>query len=593
MPIRGLRDTAPFHWDGVPGDPYGGINSASTRAHVPPNSNASQPESTTRHLIDGALESTMAMVGHAGRNDEGESGRLNRQERDDMAKFLLGVTYPPAQRRAYTNVLSKKAAEGFELFHIKGDEGGTPGSQRCGDCHRMPFWVSTNTPGSGMDAPTWRGAYDRFLILPQGRLNIIDFDFYRRVAEAGNEERRIWQFSWAGRRAFDPVWNMVLEGSTGFSGSFARQITLNQSTHDDSLTADLLDALERSAAEGAVVLTVEGVLLKDDQAIELKMQFDSGYRGGSYVQLDEAARSLTRKELLDLASKGLVLATFTGRHGEKDDYDSPQPALWTHGPIQQQRGRQEFPVLSGENRTLTLSGRHLEEGAHIIVNGRKVSGTVTLRRDQQETVEIALDALPAVGLHFLLIQNANGLFSNDFIFHVARDEEHADLIRNRDHTKPRSDALHEAIARGDLPATRRLLRGGASANDRNVDGSTPLSMAALHGRLEIAKVLIARGARVSGGNRDGNTPLHVASFLCRVDLINLLLENGASVSKRNGRGELPVDVVSGAWSEPLAGFYRAIASGARLEIDLDEIRKLRPEIAKRLREEAAKQEGRK
>ncbi|MEE2936281.1 MAG: cytochrome c peroxidase, partial [Planctomycetota bacterium] len=27
MPIRGLRDTAPFHWDGIPGDPYGGNNS--------------------------------------------------------------------------------------------------------------------------------------------------------------------------------------------------------------------------------------------------------------------------------------------------------------------------------------------------------------------------------------------------------------------------------------------------------------------------------------------------------------------------------------------------------------------------------------
>ena len=49
----------------------------------------------------------------------------------------------------------------------------------CGDCHRMPFWTSTKTPGTGMDAPTWRGAYDRWMILPQGRLNIIDFDFYR------------------------------------------------------------------------------------------------------------------------------------------------------------------------------------------------------------------------------------------------------------------------------------------------------------------------------------------------------------------------------------------------------------------------------
>ena len=31
MPVRGLRDTAPFHWDGIPGDPYGGINSANIR----------------------------------------------------------------------------------------------------------------------------------------------------------------------------------------------------------------------------------------------------------------------------------------------------------------------------------------------------------------------------------------------------------------------------------------------------------------------------------------------------------------------------------------------------------------------------------
>ena len=57
-----------------------------------------------------------------------------------MAKFLLSISYPPAQKRAYTNVLSEKAEEGFELFHIKGDN--DPSRQRpniCGNCHRMPF----------------------------------------------------------------------------------------------------------------------------------------------------------------------------------------------------------------------------------------------------------------------------------------------------------------------------------------------------------------------------------------------------------------------------------------------------------------------
>jgi YVTN family beta-propeller protein len=196
MPVRGLRDTAPFHWDGIPGDPYGGINSAHIRDSVPPNSKVDQPESTTRHLIDGGLASTMSKEGDKSVNDEGKAGKLSAKERDDMAKFLLSVPYPPAQRRAYNDVLSSAATQGFKLFHIDGDnDPGKSQPNRCGDCHRMPFLVSTNTPGTGMDAPTWRGAYDRWLILPQGRLNIIDFDFYQRVAEQGTPERNVWQFS--------------------------------------------------------------------------------------------------------------------------------------------------------------------------------------------------------------------------------------------------------------------------------------------------------------------------------------------------------------------------------------------------------------
>ena len=72
MPVRGLRDTAPFHWDGIPGDPYGGINSASLRSHVEPNSSIEDPASQTRHLVDGGLAATMAMPGDKTVNDEGK-----------------------------------------------------------------------------------------------------------------------------------------------------------------------------------------------------------------------------------------------------------------------------------------------------------------------------------------------------------------------------------------------------------------------------------------------------------------------------------------------------------------------------------------
>ncbi|MGE3818352.1 MAG: hypothetical protein AB7I30_02875, partial [Isosphaeraceae bacterium] len=425
MPVRGLRDTAPYHWDGIPGDPYGGNNSANVHGDVPPNSRIDVPESATRHLVDGALATTMRGVADPTVNDEGKPGALTAAERDDMARFLLAVPYPPAQRRAYTNVMSSLAERGFQLFHVEGDNDPTKARPNvCGDCHRMPFLVSTNTPGTGMDAPTWRGAYDRWLILPQGRLNLIDFDFYRDVAERGTPERSVWQFSWGGRRRFDPVWNMVLEGSTGFSGTFARQVTLNQASAPENtngpLTRDLLDAMERSAREGGVVLRGEGAFLEGGNARPVALQFDGQFKGGTYVDRIGRRESFTRDELVALAADGRFVGTFTARLGARVDVDSPQPALWTLGPIQEQRGRQKFPTLSPRNATMTISGRHIGDDAHLIVDGRRVAGTISR---EGETVTIALADSPSLGTHFLQIQNAEGLFSNDFLFHVAEEPQ--------------------------------------------------------------------------------------------------------------------------------------------------------------------------
>jgi YVTN family beta-propeller protein len=587
MPIRGLRDTAPFHWDGIPGDPYGGNNSANIHGSDPPNSRIDDPASSTRNVIDGGLATTMSLAGDKTVNDEGKAGALSAAERDDMATFLLSVPYPPAPRRAYTNVVSSAAEQGFKLFHVDGDL--DPSKRRpnvCGNCHRMPFLVSTNTPGTGMDAPTWRGAYDRFLILPQGRLNIIDFDFYRRVAERGIPERSVWQFSWGGRRRFDPVWDMVLEGSTGFSGSFARQVTLNKDSADDNLTDDLLSALERSASEDAVVLNVEGVFIYDSTAEPVALQFDAKFNGGVYVDKDGDRMSFTRKELISLALDGKFVGTFSGCHGVKADVDHPQPAIWTLGPIERQRGRQKFPILYSGNNRMTLSGRHIHEDANVIVDGRRVAGSISLEADEMIVVE--LSTLPSVGMHLLQIQNQHGLFSNDFIFHVTENDKAAsDLKRRTDQAHVDSqEAFARAISAGDLPQIKRLLGIRARRiNDRSSEGgSTPLSNASLHGHLDIAKYLIQRGAKVEATNSDGNTPLHVAAFLCRSEIVQLLLDKGGSAVTKNGRGETPIDVVSAAWSSQLADFYTSIGNGIGLKLDLKRIERERPQIAKLLRD---------
>jgi len=568
MPVRGLRDTAPFHWDGIPGDPYGGINSANIRRRVPPNSHVDVPESTTRHVIDGGLAATMHLEGDKTVNDEGKIGALSAAERDDMAKFLLNVTYPPAQRRAFDNELSERAQEGFELFHIKGDVGGTPGANLCGNCHRMPFWVSSNTPGSGMDAPTWRGAYDRFLILPQGRLNIIDFPFYRRVAEQGIPERSVWQFTWGGRRAFDPVWDMVLEGSTGFSGAFARQVTINQTTAKATLTSSLLNALESTAREGGVVLQCEGIILEDDKTLPVMFQFEDGYKP------IEKGQSYSRAQLLEMAAEGNFIGTFTGRHGENADYDHPQPALWTLGPIHSQRGRQKFPKLAGDNKTMTISGRHIREGAQILVDGHKVEGSMKI--GDKDRLEITLTQLPPIGMHFLQVQNPGGLFSNDFIFHVT-----ADTVLQ--------EALGTAVRIGDRSVVQETLAAGANPNQPVETGNTALSTAAFHGQLDVMRLLLQKGGKVNATNEDGNTPLHVAAFMGRTEIVQLLLAKGASITQRNGRRETAIDTVSGAWSDGLADFYKRLNQSATHKVDLEQIQKLRPQIVKLLREHAAKE----
>ena len=412
MPIRGLRDTEPYHWDGIPGDPYGGVNAANTDGHVPPNSDINDPTTSTLDLIDGGLANTMHWVGKTNTNDEGKLGKLTAAERGDMSVFLLSVPYPPAQRRAYDNVQSDRAKEGFRLFHIEGNGGGRAGV--CGDCHRLPHLVSTNHPTIGMDTPTWRGAYDRFLILPQGRINLVTLQPFAELAEQGIPERELWRRTWGQREAFDPVWDMVEEHSTGYSGAFARQATLNQASLSKPITSDIISALEQSAREEAIILAVSGVMIAGNNARAVSMRFD----GQEYVS---SIGSHTQEELVALTREGKFIGTFTGHHGLNTGFDHPQPALWTLSPIHEQSGPQEFPSIHSEQLAMSLNARHVDADAHIIVNGRRVDGTVKLQDD--EMIRVEFTERPPLGMNLLQLQTRGGLISNDFIFYATSEAE--------------------------------------------------------------------------------------------------------------------------------------------------------------------------
>ncbi len=438
MPARGLRDTAPYHWDGIPGDPFGGVNVSSLWEAVDPNCELDDPISCIRDLVNGSLATTMCEDGNCPQNDEELDGALNAEERDALSHYLLSVPYPPAPHRPFDNDLSASAKEGFFEFNFLNDSGLTTGAQACGACHKPPFLTSTNTPSSGnleadvgsfngMDAPTWRGAYDRWIVTPQARFNVIDL-IERIGMNLGGDlpEQEIWFHAGARTQA---NWDMVLEFGTGFHGAYARQVTLSgQSIGRDETTA-ILDALIAAADDEGIILQAEGVFIVDAEEGQVTgLNFE--YRDGEFVDRLDSETKRTRDELVQLASQARLVLTFTGRMDDNIGFDTPLPAIWPYwtvgeddfNGIEQQSPTVEITYLSSD-LSLSIKGRHIQPDSLIFVNGRRVGGTVScvtgdLPNCEAETVHVDLDTAPSqYGLNFLQLQTPGGMISNDIMFY--------------------------------------------------------------------------------------------------------------------------------------------------------------------------------
>ena len=415
--IRGLRGSAPYHWDGIPGDPFGGVNTANIRTPVEPNCDGDVPESCTGHLVDVSLATTMCDLTDCETNDEGKPGPLSGADRAAMAKYLLSVPYPPSPERPYTNALTERARVGINDFHF---------TEQCANCHRLPFWTMTNMGGSGMDVPSWRGANDRWKNAPQNRFFFADLvggdtrGFPERFGFVNDQE----------------MFQMIVEGSVGFSGALGRQLTLSADTVSRPDVADLLDALEQSASEGGVVLHATGILLGGG----LPFPFQTAprplslfYRAGAYRADD--GRLYSRRRLFNLAAAGDLVLTITARLGHLTGYGHPQPTLRPLDlpvlPMFPGGRPAEFPELHA-NAPMRLRGEHIQPGAWLVVNGRRVEGSVrcetgSLPDCEDDIAVVRLARLPAeAGMHLLQVQNPHGLFSNDFVFHVVDEPPRAE-----------------------------------------------------------------------------------------------------------------------------------------------------------------------
>ncbi|KAJ4918759.1 hypothetical protein JOQ06_002041, partial [Pogonophryne albipinna] len=82
--------------------------------------------------------------------------------------------------------------------------------------------------------------------------------------------------------------------------------------------------------------------------------------------------------------------------------------------------------------------------------------------------------------------------------------------------------------------------GSLGVNSCNVDGFSPLHVAALHGNAPLLALLIRHGANVNARNNHSATPLHLAVQHSHVQVMRFLLECNAKLNKKDHYGNTPL-----------------------------------------------------
>jgi len=480
MPVRGLKNTLPLHWDGTLGDPFGGGNGAvgvngaggtdCTLTQGPGGDHA-----CFRDLVNAS--NSGVMCDQTGSCPSGGT-LLTEQQKDDEATYLASVSYPPARSRRVDDTLSTpanpvftpnadgspnasfpvSALKGFKDFFTNQNNGNSGQPDTCADsdagCHKLPLLTGTNSATlNGFDAPTMRGLTDRFIqfsiaptaaekILFQanaganvGGVNVSPLEAPIQW-DPNQGYREITTFG-AAFFVFQPVYNtrplnifeMFEEADTmGFSGAQGRQVELNaRTTNGGELTnTDTeMSALELADTRGLVNLQAFGT--RNGVLASFSWRSD-----GTYKTADDAV-SLTHAQLIAEAEAGTTIMTLTAqlRSGWGTD-DDPQPLLGiaatgSNGVT----GDPPLPVVTSANAgnppAFSLVGTDVRSDATLFIDGAPATGTVTCSAGTTGTtvlfcvngnVSIDINQSESLGLHILQVQNPAGPLSNELPFCV-------------------------------------------------------------------------------------------------------------------------------------------------------------------------------
>ncbi|KAL1492190.1 hypothetical protein ABEB36_012673 [Hypothenemus hampei] len=142
----------------------------------------------------------------------------------------------------------------------------------------------------------------------------------------------------------------------------------------------------------------------------------------------------------------------------------------------------------------------------------------------------------------LLAVNADGNMPYD----ICEDEQALDYIESEmaknGVTQQLIDETRASTERQMLADMKGMAQRGENLEQYDIQGATPLHIAAANGYISVVEFLLDHGVRTDVKDKDDWQPSHAAACWGHIDVLELLAQSGANLNARNKNDETPADI---------------------------------------------------
>ncbi|WP_353285322.1 ankyrin repeat domain-containing protein [Wolbachia endosymbiont (group A) of Beris morrisii] len=159
--------------------------------------------------------------------------------------------------------------------------------------------------------------------------------------------------------------------------------------------------------------------------------------------------------------------------------------------------------------------------------------------------------------------------------------------------------LHWAALKGHSDIAKFLVDKEANVNAKDILGRTPMHFAVMNNHKdiqdvygrgytyttaesnyeEVIQLFLMRGASINEADKNGETPLHLASWGGHLDTLQHLINNGANISTKDSSGKTPLDIARDKGHNNLVQYLQQTQSSLNRELltvvqggDLDKVK---------------------